>query len=97
MTDTLPSGFTYVPGSAVWSSAPGTALADDGAEPAAAGELTGASCGTNDIDAAAAAGFWAPAGFGTGFCADPAPPLRSTAIVTPLMKLSARMAADPCY
>jgi trimeric autotransporter adhesin len=31
MTDTLPSGFTYVPGSAVWSSAPGTALADGAA------------------------------------------------------------------
>ncbi|SFO52329.1 conserved repeat domain-containing protein [Variovorax sp. PDC80] len=28
MTDTLPSGFTYVPGSAVWSSAPGRALGD---------------------------------------------------------------------
>ncbi len=28
MTDTLPSGFTYVPGSAVWSSAPGVALGD---------------------------------------------------------------------
>ena len=30
LQDTLPSGFTYVTGSAVWSSAPGTAL-DDGA------------------------------------------------------------------
>ncbi|MCY1207930.1 hypothetical protein D9M72_195410 [compost metagenome] len=28
MTDTLPAGFTYVPGSAVWSNAPGTALTD---------------------------------------------------------------------
>jgi len=28
MTDTLPSGFTYVQGSAVWSNAPGTALGD---------------------------------------------------------------------
>lgn len=28
MADTLPSGFTYVPGSAVWSNAPGTALGD---------------------------------------------------------------------
>jgi uncharacterized repeat protein (TIGR01451 family) len=28
MTDTLPAGFTYVPGSAVWSNAPGTALGD---------------------------------------------------------------------
>lgn len=36
MTDTLPSGFTYVPGSAVWSSAPGVALTD-----AAAGDTAG--------------------------------------------------------
>ncbi|CAM3426828.1 hypothetical protein [Polaromonas hydrogenivorans] len=28
ISDTLPSGFTYVPGSAVWSSSPGTALTD---------------------------------------------------------------------
>lgn len=28
MTDALPSGFTYVPGSAVWSNAPGVALTD---------------------------------------------------------------------
>ncbi|GER12060.1 beta strand repeat-containing protein [Variovorax boronicumulans] len=28
MTDTLPSGFTYVPGSAVWSNIPGIALTD---------------------------------------------------------------------
>jgi uncharacterized repeat protein (TIGR01451 family) len=31
LTDTLPSGFTYIPGSAVWSSAPGTALGDGAA------------------------------------------------------------------
>ncbi|MDB5869039.1 MAG: conserved repeat domain protein [Polaromonas sp.] len=31
VSDTLPSGFTYVPGSAVWSSAPGTALGDGAA------------------------------------------------------------------
>lgn len=36
ITDTLPSGFTYVPGSAVWSSAAGTALTD-----AAAGDPAG--------------------------------------------------------
>jgi len=35
MTDTLPSGFTYVPGSAVWSNASGTALGDGaGGDPA---------------------------------------------------------------
>ena len=28
LTDTVPAGFTYVPGSAVWSNAPGTALTD---------------------------------------------------------------------
>ena len=28
ISDTLPAGFTYVPGSAVWSNAPGTALTD---------------------------------------------------------------------
>ncbi|MGJ7487760.1 beta strand repeat-containing protein [Variovorax sp. LT2P21] len=34
LTDTLPSGFTYVAGSAVWSSAPGVALGDGaGADP----------------------------------------------------------------
>jgi len=36
ITDTLPTGFTYVPGSAVWSNAPGTALTD-----AALGDSTG--------------------------------------------------------
>ena len=36
ITDTLPTGFTYVPGSAVWSNAPGTALTD-----ASAGDPTG--------------------------------------------------------
>ena len=37
MTDTLPSGFTYVPGSAVWSNSPsGTALTD-----ASGGDTTG--------------------------------------------------------
>jgi uncharacterized repeat protein (TIGR01451 family) len=36
MTDTLPAGFTYVPGSAVWSNAPGVALTD-----AAAGDTAG--------------------------------------------------------
>lgn len=36
LQDTLPSGFTYVAGSAVWSSAPGTALTD-----AAAGDAVG--------------------------------------------------------
>ncbi len=36
MTDTLLSGFTYVPGSAVWSNAPGTALTD-----AAGGDAAG--------------------------------------------------------
>lgn len=35
LTDTLPGGFTYVPGSAVWSNAPGTALGDGaGGDPA---------------------------------------------------------------
>jgi len=35
LSDTLPSGFTYVAGSAVWSSAPGTALGDGaGGDPA---------------------------------------------------------------
>ena len=36
LTDTLPAGFTYVPGSAVWSNAPGVALTD-----AAAGDTAG--------------------------------------------------------
>lgn len=36
MSDVLPSGFTYVPGSAVWSNAPGVALTD-----ASAGDTTG--------------------------------------------------------
>lgn len=36
ITDTLPTGFTYVPGSAVWSNAPGMALTD-----AAAGDAAG--------------------------------------------------------
>ncbi|MDA7417541.1 hypothetical protein PGB34_14325 [Xenophilus arseniciresistens] len=36
MSDVLPSGMTYVPGSAVWSSAPGTALTD-----ASGGDTTG--------------------------------------------------------
>jgi uncharacterized repeat protein (TIGR01451 family) len=40
MTDALPSGFTYVPGSAVWSSAPGTALGDN----------SGATAGTGTDD-----------------------------------------------
>ena len=35
LTDTLPGGFTYVPGSAVWSNAPGVALGDGaGGDPA---------------------------------------------------------------
>lgn len=36
LTDALPAGFTYVPGSAVWSNAPGVALTD-----AAAGDAAG--------------------------------------------------------
>lgn len=46
LTDTLPAGFTYVPGSAVWSNAPGVALTD-----AAAGDAAGIdfSAAGNDL------------------------------------------------